>query len=164
MPSPKSANPTGRAVDPRSDYTQSNRGGSQPRPCCFANPSLLRECSQKATIIAAIRVSHYVTPDGRDYFGDRLADQNREVRGRIQARLDRIIVGNFGDHRNLQGGIAELRLDFGPGYRVYYGRDGDDLVLLLAAGTKVRQTRDIEGARTLWRQYIQEKTDASSGA
>lgn len=104
-----------------------------------------------------IRVVRYVTPDGRDHFGEWFADQFRDVRARIQARLDRIQVGNFGDYRLLRGGIAELRLDFGPGYRIYFGRDGQDLVLLLCAGTKRRQTRDIERARKLWQSFLQEK-------
>ena len=104
-----------------------------------------------------IRVVRYVTSDGQDHFGEWFADQPLEVRARIQARLDRIQVGNFGDHRVLRGGIAELRLDFGPGYRIYFGRVGQDLVLLLCAGTKRRQTRDIERARRLWQSYLQEK-------
>lgn len=107
-----------------------------------------------------IRFVHYLTPDGRDHFGEWLQAQHRDVRSRVQTRLDRIELGNFGDHRNLGEGVSELRIDFGPGYRVYYGRDGDDLVVLLAGGTKRRQTRDIERAKVLWSAYIQEKRDA----
>ncbi len=103
-----------------------------------------------------------MTRDGRNHFGTWFREQDREVRSRVQARFDRIEVGNFGDHRAVGGGVSELRLDFGPGYRVYYGRDGNDLVLLLAAGTKARQSRDIELARTLWDAYNQEKQDANS--
>ena len=55
---------------------------------------------------------------------------------------------------------GELRIDRGPGYRVYYGRDGDDLVVLLAGGTKKRQTHDIQTARALWKAYRQEKRHA----
>ena len=75
-----------------------------------------------------------------------------------------IELGNFGDHRNLGGGVFELRIDFGPGYRVYYGRNGNDLVVLLAGGTKTRQSRDIERAKVLWSAYIQEKRDAGNRA
>ena len=110
-----------------------------------------------------IRVVHYVTQEGRNPFGEWFQDQDREVRSRIQARLDRIEVGNFGNRRALGGGVSELRFDFGPGYRVYYGRDGDTLVILLAAGTKTRQARDIERARFLWRRYLQEQRNADSG-
>ena len=69
----------------------------------------------------------------------------------------RIKVGNFGDHKGLGKGVSELRIDFGPGYCVYYGRDGDSLVILLAGGTKKRQARDIEKAQALWNEYKQEK-------
>ena len=72
----------------------------------------------------------------------------------------RIKVGNFGDHKGLGKGVSELRIDFGPGYRVYYGRDGDSLVILLAGGTKKRQARDIEKAQALWNEYKQEIRDA----
>ena len=103
------------------------------------------------------RLVRYVTPEGRDYFGEWFDALSSEVRGRVQARLDRIEFDNYGDHRVLRGGIAELRLDFGPGYRVYFGRDAEDLVVLLAAGAKQRQSRDIERARRLWQQYLQER-------
>ena len=65
--------------------------------------------------------------------------------------------GNFGDHKRLGSGIAELRIDYGPGYRLYYGRDGRDIVVLLVGGTKKRQSRDIDRARSLWRAYRAEK-------
>jgi putative addiction module killer protein len=114
-----------------------------------------------ATIGDVVRVVRYVTEDGRDPFGQWFGGLTFSTRARIQARLDRIELGNFGDHRNLAGGISEFRIDFGPGYRIYFGRDGEDLVLLLAAGTKARQSRDIQRARALWRQYLQEKSDAN---
>jgi putative addiction module killer protein len=53
----------------------------------------------------------------------------------------------------LEGGVVEYRIDFGPGYRVYFGRDGDTLVILLTGGTKKRQQRDIEAAALMWRDY-----------
>ena len=55
--------------------------------------------------------------------------------------------------KGLGGGLSECRLHFGPGYRIYLGRDGDELVILLAGGTKARQQQDIEKARRLWREY-----------
>ena len=57
--------------------------------------------------------------------------------------------GNFGDHKRLGSGIAELRIDHGPGYRLLYGRDGRDIVVLLMGGRKKRQSRDIDRARSL---------------
>ena len=101
--------------------------------------------------------------DGRDHFGEWLRGQTSLVRTRVQARINRIRLGNFGDHKGLGRGVSELRLHFGPGYRVYYGRDGDDLVIVLAGGMKERQARDIAQAQALWQEYKQEKRDADTG-
>ena len=68
--------------------------------------------------------------------------------------------GNLGDCKSVGRGVFELRVDFGPGYRLYFGQDGDDLVILLGGGTKKRQSRDIAQAHTHWKAYKQEKTDA----
>ena len=108
-----------------------------------------------------IRIVRYVTPDGTDAFDAWVRAQSAEIRARVQTRLDRVELGNFGDHHGVGQGVFELRIERGPGYRVYYGRDGNDLViLLLAGGTKRRQTRDIEAAHVLWKAYRQEKRHA----
>ena len=67
-------------------------------------------------------------------------------RARIQVRVDRLVHGNPGNHRNLAHGISELKIDFGPGYRVYYTKRGNRLLLLLAGGDKSSQRKDIETA------------------
>ena len=64
-------------------------------------------------------------------------------------------LGNFGDHKSVGEGVFELRIDFGPCYRVYYGRDGDRFVILLVGGTKKRQALDIATARNYWSAYKQ---------
>jgi len=66
---------------------------------------------------------------------------------------DRLVHGNPGQHRNLTGGVSELKIDFGPGYRVYYTQRGTRLILLLAGGDKSTQARDIEQAMALARNY-----------
>ncbi len=68
--------------------------------------------------------------------------------------------GNFGDHKGVGKGVSELRIGFGPGYRVYYGLDGRNLVILLAGGTKRRQRRDIEKAQACWSAYREERRHA----
>jgi putative addiction module killer protein len=68
-------------------------------------------------------------------------------------RLERVEMGNLGDHRGVGEGVFELRIDLGPGYRVYFGEDGERLVILLIAGTKRTQRRDIEAAKQFWRNY-----------
>lgn len=68
----------------------------------------------------------------------------------IDARLARIAAGNFGDHKEVGGGVCELRIDLGPGYRVYYAQYNQLIVVLLGGGTKKQQQRDIEEAIALW--------------
>jgi putative addiction module killer protein len=74
-------------------------------------------------------------------------------RARIQVRVDRLVHGNPGEHRNLTGGISELKIDFGPGYRVYYSKRGNRLLLLLAGGDKSTQQKDIEMAIHLAKNF-----------
>jgi putative addiction module killer protein len=69
------------------------------------------------------------------------------------ARLKRVELGNLGDHHGVGEGVYELRIDFGPGYRVYFGEDGKRLVVLLIGGTKKTQRRDIETAKRYWSDY-----------
>jgi putative addiction module killer protein len=77
--------------------------------------------------------------------------KDREGRARIQVRIDRLTNGNPGQHRRLAGGISELKINVGPGYRVYYTERGGELILLLAGGDKSTQSRDIKTAITLAR-------------
>ena len=82
---------------------------------------------------------------------DRLRDQ--AGRARILVRVDRLIHGNPGDHRNLPGGVSELKIDFGPGYRVYYTQRGEQLLLLLIGGDKSSQVKDIAKAQQLAKDF-----------
>ena len=72
--------------------------------------------------------------------------RDRSGRARIQVRVDRLVHGNPGDHRHLAGGVSELRIDVGPGYRVDYTQRGDELIVLLAGGDKSSQQQDIRQA------------------
>ena len=75
-------------------------------------------------------------------------------RARVLMRVDRLIQGNPGNHRNLTEGVSELKIDVGPGYRVYYSIRGDELLLLLAGGSKATQARDIARALELNRSFL----------
>ncbi len=77
--------------------------------------------------------------------------RDRQARTRIQARIDRVAVGNPGDARPVGEGVSELRIDYGPGYRVYFARRGETLIVLLAGGEKRTQARDIRTALELAR-------------
>lgn len=81
--------------------------------------------------------------------------KDRVGRARIQVRVDRLVHGNPGKHRDLTDGVSELKIDFGPGYRVYYTQRGSRLLVLLFGGAKSRQQKDIELAISLARN-IQE--------
>ncbi|MEO7855265.1 MAG: type II toxin-antitoxin system RelE/ParE family toxin [Rubrivivax sp.] len=74
-------------------------------------------------------------------------------RARILMRVDRLIHGNPGDHRNLTNGVSELKIDFGPGYRVYYSRRANRILLLLVGGDKSSQEKDIAKAIRLATQF-----------
>ncbi|MCD9005689.1 type II toxin-antitoxin system RelE/ParE family toxin [Luteimonas sp. XNQY3] len=95
-----------------------------------------------------------MTPDGRCPFGDWLSGlRDRQARIRILGRLDRMRAGLRGDWKAVGKGVFELRVDHGPGYRVYCGQDGETLVLLLCGGDKRTQARDIEIAHDYWQDY-----------
>jgi putative addiction module killer protein len=74
--------------------------------------------------------------------------------------LDRLERGNFSAVKGIGAGLFELRMDFGPGYRIYLGKDGEELVILLGGGSKQRQQNDIEAAHLLWQLYKQSKRKA----
>ena len=84
---------------------------------------------------------------------DALKDQ--AARARILVRVDRLIHGNPGAYRNLTQGVSELKIDVGPGYRVYYAQRGDTLLLLIAGGDKSTQTKDIARALELNQNYVE---------
>jgi putative addiction module killer protein len=101
-----------------------------------------------------VDVRHYLTLTGVDPFQswlDRLKDLKARVA--ILRRVDRLLADNFGDHKYLEEGVYELRIDVGPGYRVYYGKRGKTLVLLLCAGSKRTQASDIAKAVEYWAEY-----------
>ena len=76
-----------------------------------------------------------------------------KTRAVIGSRLTRVRGGNLGDHKSVGGGVSELRIDFGPGFRVYFGRRGRQVIVLLGGGDKRSQARDIKTAQELWRRY-----------
>jgi len=83
----------------------------------------------------------------------RRALKDARTKAKIVARIDRLAVGNFGDCKALGGGLLELKIDLGPGYRVYYALIGKECVLLLAGGDKRRQSSDIDRARKYLEDY-----------
>ena len=99
----------------------------------------------------------YVTVQGKEPFTEWL-HRIEDVKSRaiIRARLNRIRLGNFGNCHFLGDGVHEFRIDYGPGYRIYFGRLGAKMILLLCAGTKRGQQKDIERAKLYWKTYMEE--------
>jgi len=104
-----------------------------------------------------VTIKIYVTVQGREPFTEWLR-RIEDVRSRavIRARLNRIRLGNFGDCHSVGDGVYEFRIDYGPGYRIYFGRLGAKMILLLCAGSKRGQQKDIERAKLYWKAYTEE--------
>ena len=104
-----------------------------------------------------IEISEYIDDRGRSSFGRWLDRLDAGAAARVRTSLARMEAGNLANVRGVGSGVLECRINVGPGYRVYFGRDGDTLIVLLGGGTKARQQRDIEDARRLWREYRRRK-------
>jgi putative addiction module killer protein len=100
-----------------------------------------------------LTVREYVDDRGRSPFREWLGTLDTVARARVQARILRFETGNIGDHKDLGSGVWEARMDFGPGYRVYFGKHGRELVLLLVGGDKGSQSKDIRRAKEMWATF-----------
>lgn len=101
-------------------------------------------------------VRHYLTTNGADPFASWFeAVRDRQAQARVQARIDRLERGVLGDAEPCGEGVWELRIDWGPGYRVYYARSGEKIILLLLGGDKRKQRADIKRAKEYWRDHEQ---------
>lgn len=100
-----------------------------------------------------IEIRQYVDRQGRTPFLKWLDALSDEAQARVTIALERLELGNFSSVKSVGAGVQELRINFEPGYRVYFGGDGEQLVILLAGGSKKRQQADIEKAKDLWREF-----------
>lgn len=98
----------------------------------------------------------YTDEKGKSPFAEWLFSLDTSAQLRVAARIDRMRDGNFGDSKTLQEGLSELRFHFGSGYRVYYGKVGRRIVLLLCGGDKGSQQRDMKKALKYWEDYKEE--------
>jgi putative addiction module killer protein len=94
---------------------------------------------------------------GRSPFADWFETLDPLAAARVQRALTRLELGNTSNVKGVGGGVLELKMDFGPGYRVYFGKDGTEIVMLLGGGTKKRQDRDIKAAQAHWQSYKNRK-------
>ncbi len=104
-----------------------------------------------------IEIKAYVDSSGRSAFASWFDRLNEPASYRVAAALIRLGQGNFSNVKSVGQGVLEYRINFGPGYRVYFGRDGEEIVILLGGGHKQRQDRDIEDAHVRWHDYKQRK-------
>jgi putative addiction module killer protein len=105
-----------------------------------------------------VEIREFLGQDGRNLFGDWFDRLNSEAARRVATALYRLGLGDFSNVKGVGGGVFECLIDFGPGYRVYFGKDGDCIVLLLCGGTKQRQQDDIELSIECWQEYKRQKT------
>ena len=101
-----------------------------------------------------IQLLEYITEDGKNPFHKWLRSlRDRAARARIRVRLNRMRLGNFGDCKPVGKGVNEVRVDYGPGYRIYYGKSETSIVILLCGGSKKAQSKDILLAQTYWADF-----------
>lgn len=101
-------------------------------------------------------ILHYTTPSGRNPYRQwytRIKDQKTQIA--ISNRISRLRTGNFGDFKRLSKDLYELRIHYGPGYRVYFGVFQNDIVILICAGDKSTQQRDITRAKNYWNDFLE---------
>lgn len=107
-----------------------------------------------------IRIREYLDAHGRNVYRRWFDGLDVAAATKVTVALERIATGNTSSIKAVGEGVSEYKIDFGPGYRIYFGKDGDQLVILLGGGTKKGQSQDIEDAKTAWRQYKELKKDA----
>jgi putative addiction module killer protein len=105
-----------------------------------------------------IEIREYLDPEGNSPFARWFRGLNAQAAAKVTTHLVRIEQGNLSNTKGVGAGGYECRIDFGPGYRVYFGKDGDTLVLLIGGGTSKHQQKDIAAAHEYWKDYKERKT------
>ncbi len=105
--------------------------------------------------MAAVR--QYKTRDGKIPFEQWFLSLAKKAAAKVTAAIAQMEAGNLGDHKSAGGGVLERRIHFEKGYRLYYAKDGTDIILLLCGGTKSRQQSDIKVAKEYWKDYKKRK-------
>ena len=104
-----------------------------------------------------IETRTYVDYEGGSPYAKWFNSLNAPAAAKVVTALVRMEQGNMSNTKRVGSGVFECRIDFGPGYRVYFGKDGNTLIILLGGGTKKRQQNDIQKARTIWKDYKKRK-------
>jgi putative addiction module killer protein len=104
-----------------------------------------------------IDVREYIDPSGRSQYGIWFDRLNSQAAAKVATALARLAGGNFSNVKGVGSGLFECKVDFGPGYRIYFGKDGERLVILFGGGSKLRQKSDIAAAHASWQEYKRRK-------
>ncbi len=104
-----------------------------------------------------VELRGYVDEKGNRPFTKWFSELDHSAAARVTTALTRIELGNLSNVKGVGGGVFEYRIDFGPGYRIYFGKDGDRLVILVGGGSKKRQVKDIAVAQERWADYKRRK-------
>ena len=108
-------------------------------------------------LLSVIEIREYIDARGNRTFENWFNRLNAPAAAKVTIALARVEQGNLANCKSVKAGVSELRIDFGPGYRVYFGKDGERFVILLGGGTKKRQQKDILKAQDLWKEYKKRK-------
>ena len=100
-----------------------------------------------------IEIREYLAADGTSPYAKWFDNLNAQAAAKVAIAITRMAQGNLSNAKSVGAGVKEWRIDFGPGYRIYFGNEGDRLVILLGGGTKKRQQGDIRYAQELWSDY-----------
>jgi putative addiction module killer protein len=104
-----------------------------------------------------VAIREFLDSNGRSPYAIWFNRLNPQAAAKVATALIRMEQGNFSASKGVGQGVFECRIDFGPGYRIYFGRDGDNLVILLGGGSKKRQQKDIDLAKVFWKEYKRRK-------
>ncbi len=107
--------------------------------------------------VIMIRIKQYIETNGCSPFDKWFLGLNNIAAAKITKAIYKLELGNFSNVEGVGSGVYEQKIDFGPGYRVYFGKDGDEIVILLCGGTKKRQANDIRVAKEYWQDYKSRK-------
>ena len=104
-----------------------------------------------------VEIREYIAAQGHSPYADWFNELDSRAAAKVTTALVRMKQGNVSNVKGVGSGVLEYRIDFGPGYRIYFGKDGDTVIILLGGGSKRRQQKDIEAAQDLWREYKRRK-------
>ena len=103
--------------------------------------------------MALIEIREYIDGAGKSPFSAWHDHLDARAAAKVTTALYRLEQGNFSNTKGISGGIFDYKIDFGPGYRIYFGKDGERIVIILGGGTKRRQQKDINAAKAYWQDY-----------